>query len=698
MAVKSRREKRLSSRGGKLFLFGVIVSLALSVLIRVNLSPSKIEKQLVGILLQADLPFRVQFDQVELNFARGFLPRLSLGIENLRVTGKSECSWSHEVLILDLYVPLRFFESLSESKLRFAGLEMDQIRLLPLDERCEKKSSSSKAKVLSTAEEAGSKVDFKLGAALLSDDLVRRLARQKRDQTKRLDEFWSKIYPSIAQVTPYLKIKQLWLPYDRGDYVFKDFLAEFDRDQPQLSVQADWIPQYSNLITMPSPEVGLEVQLTPDAAKVVSKSRYQGGRGQVTLDVLPERIKGEVLVDHWPLQPFLEQGKSEGLVASSADAKLSWMSCRASIVVDEYESFAGSIALDECGFKGELGEGRLRPVSLTLRQPQTFEQLQVDLSEIDLKKLLHLFKWDGPSGLFTHFGFFSGRVDLKKNWDFDVQWTLRKVRALFSKDGQRVQQFVPEARGAFAYNKRRFSGLITEAGLEGGAFKGEVSFNFDRYFHEGLLQLKVDEIAFAPAVQKEIFGGEIQGASVFGQFGIREGQVTAWKGNVGIQRLAHQGLDAERVRIDSWMQRDQSIGAKVRADQVELSPQSPLLAFQKVYPQAEPFSTMNKVEKVSALFLVKPGHVDIKRFRGLAPGATVTANGDWTKGKGFGGVFRILQAEPYRRFKFAMAGDESGLILASTKEQDKKIKAWYPKWQRQASKPNEALSKPKSNK
>jgi hypothetical protein len=123
--------------------------------------------------------------------------------------------------------------------------------------------------------------------------------------------------------------------------------------------------------------------------------------------------------------------------------------------------------------------------------------------------------------------------------------------------------------------------------LVGGRFKGRVALDMDATLKQGRIDASVTDLSFHPEVQALMVGGSMTGVRIEGVGDIEEGQLTTFKGDVGVA-----SIEGAQVRL--------------RDGVLKVSIEKGLTRFDASVPEGEIAQTSQVFKSVQPIFLGHP--------------------------------------------------------------------------------------------
>ncbi|MCB0363036.1 MAG: hypothetical protein KDD35_09950, partial [Bdellovibrionales bacterium] len=526
-------------RGGWfLFAGGVGLSFVAALILRTVLSPAQIRYWVDGAIVNAKLPVKIEFKDVRVEFAEGWMPWLGLVAEDVSVLTNEACSSGFEFKSKDLRLSFSL-RSLFRQQFLVHALDLGESQVRSLAPECDNSNQGLVPSKKFPTEAGSSQVLNSVGSL---PPLKREKIEKLRDQFLKV---LNQVQHDVMAKMESLRISSLEIVDSRLSewvLVFRDLqLGSEVRDgQHGISMggglKMEWVgPNQEYASSGLGTTLLFESFLSPVSSKISISGNYKEGSIYWETLVNWKDLETSFSLDHQqlplgPLLPFLQNQK---IVTEDIQPKYLWLSCKLGFSGKILDLNSTPLWIEPCEIRGDIGRvSAIKWGWYLFRQP-AFDSFEVDLDEIDLRKLMAVFQRVGPSGILSRFGYLNGHIKVNSPQDISLTGEVRDLEMAFSNRGLRGKQLVPFLKGGLLYKNNRISGILSDMELFGGEFKGQMTFNMDPSFRDGALQVAIDRLQFNESIQKLMTGGELNQLSIYGQGKIEKGDLRVWQGDVG---------------------------------------------------------------------------------------------------------------------------------------------------------------------
>ncbi|MDZ4662647.1 MAG: hypothetical protein SGJ18_13625 [Pseudomonadota bacterium] len=259
------------------------------------------------------------------------------------------------------------------------------------------------------------------------------------------------------------------------------------------------------------------------------------------------RLKSQL--KHLPLANLMKtyeeyEGHTVGRFPSSM-----WLTCGIDYTGKISEYRQAPVVLDHCLIEGDAGNWESEKLVLDPFYGTWREPFAVKLTGLPLKSLVKFFNIDVLAGVLNEYGSLSGQLSVNSPDTLDFSGQISDLEIYFSNRGVRAHQRVPKVKMQIEKKSGRLSGIFSEFSFFQGRGDAIVSFNFDKKFQEGTVQLQAKSILFAPNVQELLVGNRLGPLEAFGKIKVSEGNFEFFKGDLGFEYIESQETKAEKIKV-----------------------------------------------------------------------------------------------------------------------------------------------------
>lgn len=382
--------------------------------------------------------------------------------------------------------------------------------------------------------------------------------------------------------------------------------------------------------------------------------------------------------DQIPLGPLWQILTRRHVIRNDIQPKYLWLTCALKYSGKILDLETHPLALEPCTLDGDIGNiavdrGQLYP----WRKPP-FDPFKLKLKDLDLQKLLAMFQRSGLSGILSRYGLIDGELQVETPEQMKFTGKIRQLEMAFSNRGVRGKQAVPELKGELLLNGDRVSGNLFEMDLAGGEFKGQMTFNMDRQFRNGAIQLAIDRLRFNHSIQNLMVGGEIDQISAFGHGQIEDGELSNWKGDFGVLSLRGADWGLEKAKLST------ELSQNVFFSIVSIKKVS-LMAGEGFFRLLKPLLLEEENLENEATLVNLTGRLRLSKKSGKwekvkafsAAKTQLTSEGSWDETRSIKGLVKVI-SPPSRPLTWEIGGDLDHMQLSPTAQTLKEFKQTHP--------------------
>lgn len=640
--------------GGLIFLSGLAIALIAGLTLRGLIHPAKVRALVEGAAARIHADVRVDFDSAHVSLANGFIPRLAVVIDKVRMESGNPCWMAPRLYADEIRLPISVSRVLA-GRSPFHRIEAGEVEVRLVSERPATCDGGTPAEVpaenppappvsgVTLVKKPGEKPVFRASGEIDGLDIDRFVLISERGPwVGRLD--LDKIRFLVRSAQP--KVYQL----DARTHLLRDPTLGDSLSTTNIHVEYKEFPERT-----------ADVRLT---------GNWREGAYNVTGRYLVDADDARVSADvrHLPLGQLLAVLKRAKLTELDFEPRLSWLSFRADTAGKLSEISRHGLSLTELRLEGDLGEMQTRRIDITSFKPFAVAPFRVEIGSLDFDRVLQFLKHPHPSSVLNRLGRFRGVAEFRDPLNFDLSGEHTGLEFIFSNKGRREVQSVTRIEGDFNRARGAWSLNVRRAELEQGVFDGDARLGADADFQNIDLRLRTRELTLRPAVQQLMTrGGAIGPLEAQMQARVHAGQLTALKGSLRLPELRLEGTSMEKLSL----QFDQRQGAIALSPRIEtLSMDAGSAAMGVLSPVISPAWATDGKLSLSAVH----GEVRLKNLRDVRwtrmsakvepSGATLTADGGWDHEGRLDGRVVAREKQQTRAWRIEGTRDQPTLVEA----------------------------------
>lgn len=540
---------------------GLLISFFLGFTAKSLLSPARVSAQVEKAASHIHKDVKVHFSKAQVSFSDGILPRFSVIISDVHMESELKC-WGAPVLDVDeLRLPISII-GLLRGHGPIPKIEVNTLKLVLREdiEDCQKAPSKG---TFMASPAGGSKAAAAPSVPVVSlspneqsekySNDIRGLYIQKLQiSSQKYPQYFSEFFsfsakvksfePKVIEVTAktnLLKDNQV------GDYLSHANLFIQYKESPEKSVQAhffgNWREGHYSLI-----------------------ANYILAEQQLTV---------ESDLKHIPLSQILAILQKYDLASKNLNGRQVWISAKARIAGTVESIKKSPMELKDLELEGDIGELSVDRIDVTSLDPLQYSPIIVDIKRLDVGKLLVLLNRPKKTSILGELGSFTGRAEIFSDQKMKMAGEHSGLEFVFSNKGQRELQVIEHMVGEVQLQGQDWNFQINRIEPRGGTFIGNIKVKADRDFRAVDLKTRIDELVFAPSVQRLMTsGGDIGYISLDTDMRLKEGQLTYLKGLLRVDGMNIEGLNLQKTKATiDWAQGDVLLNTQVKSLEVTRS-------------------------------------------------------------------------------------------------------------------------------
>lgn len=670
-------------RGWLLFSVGLTFAFVVAFLLKTILSSAQIRFWIEESLDKADLPVRIEFSKARIEFSRSWLPWLGLVVDEVSVKSSDACRSLSEFRSEYVRIPLSP-AALIRKKVHFSSLNFgnSQLKYLPGNCFSQKKYDPLGSQNIPDQEtgngssQSNNQVDHQIskigevdqiaernsvrGGFPLDPALLKVIAQKYAHGLQKWEE-------QVVSAIDSISVPRLELVDGRGSewrLIVQNAQLAWNEVGKRQGLQVsggiviDAGTFSSNAAGPVTRPLAFHIFLAPDLSQVEVSGNYKEGVIRWNAEVDWPSLTTQISLDQKqiPLNPVLNFFKDRRLISEDIQPRYLWLNCHLAYSGKILDLETKPLRLETCFVRGDIGsvnvlEGYWHP----WRTPM-FDPLRIDLRDVDLQKAVEVLQRTGPSGIFSRFGFLDGQLIYESSQEMKFSGEIRDLELSFSNRGVRGKQPVKSLKGELILKKERISGNLFDMKLEGGDFKGQLTFNLDRDFRSGAIQMAIDRLEFNKSIQNLMVGGEISQLSAFGKGRVENGDLSFWRGDVGISEIKGSGWRLQDIKMKTDFVKN-SFSSLVRAKKINFPGDERFYqAFRPLFLDELNFNDSLGLSDLSGKIQLSRNSGSWEKFRASAPGKIVLfSNGKWDDSRSLAGDI-VVDFPKIKQMRWEVAG------------------------------------------
>lgn len=583
--------------GRRSFITAVALSLIVGITFRLYFSPSRMKHLVQGLIDRQASAEQLSFAHARLSLARGARPDFAIVLSNVRLQPPEECYQTPSVSIHELTLPLRILNLLhGQASIGLVSAQDLEIDIDGLKARCSQKitgQATDNAEARTTARaytgddaQIDAQIDAHTADTASRTPLGLAAAHQHASDRREVEppRWWSaEQLQSIESVIEGFEFHGVKVYFEnKSKYVYlESFSARANARQQRVTVTADIRVPAELVFGETLPLLALDIDAKPDAAEVQMKAHLEEGKLLAHAVLHPSRegglkIESEMHLTEVPLSTVLPLLQHAGIAQGALQPKFLWLDCSLRIAGPFQGLFNSSpLYLDNCSIEGS---GSHIVLEKAVRHPDgNWEPFLVRMQEVDLNRVAELFAQAGPRRYLSDFGRLSGELDIRHPNDAQFAGSIDGAVIDFENRQSHAYQKLKHIDLGLKLDGRRWVGVLDKLESERGDVDGEIDFDVRRDFSEGIFKARFDGLTANSDVQRLLTGGTVQSVSGDGALRIEDQSITAASVDLKLNAVKNSWFEASALDVSVRRVEKAPSHFQLRADRVEVPPQSPIV-------------------------------------------------------------------------------------------------------------------------
>lgn len=635
MDRRLRSDKHLVTEqpGTRILVIGLAISFFLGYTLKSVLSPARVAARIEKAASHIHKDIKVSFESAQVSLADGILPRFSVVITKAQMESTQAC-WMAPILEIDeLRLPVSFWGIVTGTSL-VKKIEADNVQLTLRGnlkdcnqaeqnaQNASEQAAPTPAVSLSPNEQAQK---YRNAVNELSIQNFKIVLNEYPQYPTEFMNFAVKVKsyePKIIEVTAKTHLLRDELV---GDYLSHANLFIEYKESPEKHVQAHFFGNW--------------------------REGHYSMIGNYTID--DHLLNVETDLKHIPLSQVLSLMQKYDLVSKDLNGKQVWISANSRMTADVRKIREAPVEVKNFRVEGELGELYSEQITFTNLEPLRYKPINIDVKNMRVNRLLNFLNRTQQHKILGDLGSFSGRAEIRSENSIHLTGEHTGLEFIFSNKGQRELQVIERMLGDINLDGDQWSFQVNRVEPRGGNFIGNVNLKADRDFKDVDIKARIDEMVFAPQVQKLMTnGGEVGLASVNAEARILGGDLKSLKGLLLVDRMSVEGMDFGKTRGDFDFQKGEiQLNTKIQSLAVHENSPGALILNQVVEPEWWQKGVLGIQDLTGQFHFKDLKHLQWKNFQGkLGKDRRMTADGSWDEFGQLKGSAQIKDGKNTKKF------------------------------------------------
>lgn len=559
-----KKAQEVSEQNGfRRFVITILIATLVGALIRVSLSPTKVERLVRAKIVESLVRENLVFASAEISLADGAVPDLAVILNKVEWRLGGHCLETAPVRARLVRVPMNFL-SLFTGTVAVGSVKVDELTV-DLDDL--KKDCGAKAPSIVGAGVEAKNVDEKSSDALPTEIW-------STDDQKRVSSLLSGVRVSRAEVFFENRMKSVILEDASAMWRGQDLDVSTSLRFPPATVFGENLPAFAINGTVKQKEMLAQV-----------RADLSEGALEANASFTPVQIRGarELNADiglsfsSLPLSVVTPLLSKSQIVTGAFQPKFIWLDCNAHVRGTFSRLFVENpITLSSCSVSGQVGRVSFNEAT---RLPNgRWKPFEVSADKLDIAKVLETFEIPGPTGVFANFGQLTGKLNFNSAEDVSLSGQIAGAVIRFAGgEGTALQPFSIESLKA-ALSGRKWNLDFRNFKIEGGDAALTVSADANRDTKTAALDINLNHLKLSSRVEKAVFTGPVEEISgkATASFDLEKAALVKLRAGLELRDWRGTELTAKELKIESQIE-SQLESQLTPAREIEVTAKSPAI-------------------------------------------------------------------------------------------------------------------------
>lgn len=583
MSLKNRgryREDVFEQNGFRWFFVTLVVSILFGFVLRQATSSRRMTEFLRQNLEHSQIAENLSFSEASLSLADGWWPEIAFLLERVEWRTAPSCQDTAPVQMKRMRVPIRIVPLMNgEALVALAKVEDLTVDLDALKTSCRKTEAAipSAAAVASSDPQHVEAVPEVLSPAApaptIDPEIRKRLMAVIRGlRVDRAELFFENRMKSVVLED----FSAVW----RGD----DLEVSTGLRFPPATVFGEALPPFLVSGTVRPQSISVDVRAdlnegTLDGSAQLQPVRMASGAMELESEV-------HVAVADLPLSVMTPLLRKSGMVNEKFKPRFAWLDCAAEVRgLFSRLLVQNAVQFSQCEVSGHIG--RVRVESALLEPTGVWhapmgKDIEIVFDQLSIGQTLDTFAEEGPRGVFSEFGNFTGRLVVGDVRKASISGELKGAQLKFASGGGSALQGVHLGRIDGALSAQHLDFQISKVVLDGGETDMKAVVGADlgsKGIERAIVRVDAEHMKLNSRVEKLLFTGPVENLQFSTQLAFGRGVFDDLKLKLEASGLKGAEVEAEKFRVSGKMSRlagGPAVDIDMDAPTVALTDRSPI--------------------------------------------------------------------------------------------------------------------------
>ncbi|MBL7688454.1 MAG: hypothetical protein JNJ49_10490 [Bdellovibrionaceae bacterium] len=583
MSLKNRgryREDVFEQNGFRWFVVTLVISILFGFVLRQATSSRRMTEFLRKNLEHSQIAENLSFSEASLSLADGWWPEVAFLLERVEWRTAPSCQDAAPIQMKRMRVPIRLLPLMKgEAVVALAKVEDLTVDLDTLKTSCRKVETAA-VSIAAVANSDQPRVEPvpevpkpAAPAPTIEPEMRKRLQAMIRGlRVDRAELFFENRMKSV---------------------VLEDFSAVWSGDDlevatgvrfPPATVFGEALPPFLVSGTLRPQDISVDVRADLNEGTLEGSAQLHPVRVESGAMELESEVR--VAVADLPLSVMTPLLRKSGMVNERFKPRFAWLDCAAEVKgLFSRLLVQNAVHFSQCEVSGHIGRVR---VESALREPTGVwhapmgKDVEIVFDQLSIGQTLDTFAEEGPRGVFSEYGNFTGRLVIADARKASVSGELKGAQVKFASGGGSALQGVHLGRIDGALSAQHLDFQISKVALDGGEtdMTAVVGADLgDQGIERATVRIDAEHMKLNSRVEKLLFTGPVENLQLSTQLSFRRGEFDDLKLKLEASGLKGAEIEAEKIRMSGKMNRaagGAAVDIDMDAPMVALTDRSPI--------------------------------------------------------------------------------------------------------------------------
>lgn len=461
MRKNPKNHSMVSDQPGRfIFWGGLLICYILSSLLKFQITPEKISEELKRTSRQIHKSLDVDFESARLIFAKGWLPRFSLEVKNVRMVSNEACWLQPLINIKTLELPLSLVSFLKKRS-PISDILIDDARVyfrgMPNDCKNDLAINIPEMKDIPKPE------SIPLGVSLAESQSR---ASVPDSQPGEIEKVVVDRFHVAAKDIPIV------------DFYLNNFELKVKTSMPRIfhfKAQTNFFKDHHGQYLSHALIEGNYKEFPETLLSFAINGNWREGSyfAKAEFDAHSRKYKADGEFRHLPLGTVLEQ------IGGPIPTRQAWLSFRIQTNSDLSKGLRTPVEISKFVWESDFGDAEVPDLKIKSLDPLLVESTKISLKKFDLDQVIERKSNETIAKTFKHYGLWSGEILFDGSEKIQFSGDLQSTEINFTSQNNHAVQKVLGIRTQGLLHKKNLNLNLTKFEIENGSMDGKMELNWN---------------------------------------------------------------------------------------------------------------------------------------------------------------------------------------------------------------------------